>query len=68
MKKALNSFCFKVHNAIRNFMRDEKGDTNFISILVVLAVAMALAAAFLGFKDQIIGWVERTMPSFFTAG
>lgn len=66
MQNFINSLIVKGRTAVEGFFKKEDGDTNFISILVVLAIAMALAAAFIGFKDQIIGWVERTMPSFFT--
>ncbi len=65
MRKAFNKLCIKAHTAIENFRRNEKGDTNFISILVILAVAMALAVVFFGFKDNIISWVEETMPDEF---
>ena len=48
-----------------SFIKNDDGDTNFISILVLLAIAMVLAAAFIGFKDQILGWVNEQMPDFF---
>lgn len=47
------------------FLKDEKGDTNFISILVLLGIALALAGVFLAFKDQIIDWVDRNIGDFF---
>ena len=46
------------------FAKNERGDTNFISILVILAIVTALIAAFLVFKDQILGWVNNTMNKF----
>lgn len=48
--------------AIYDFKDDQKGDTNFISILVLLAIGLALAAVFIGFKDNIMEWVDNTIP------
>lgn len=47
------------------FLHDEEGDTNFISILVLLGIALALAGVFLAFKDVILGWVDEQMTGFF---
>ena len=48
------------------FKNNEKGDTNFISILVLLGIALALAGVFLVFKNQIIDWVDTNIGSFFS--
>lgn len=50
---------------VTDFMHDEKGDTNFLSVIILLAIALAVAAIFIGFKDQILTWVRTEMPSFF---
>lgn len=39
-------------------MASERGDTNFISILIILGIVVVLAAAFIGFKDTIINAVN----------
>lgn len=49
-----------------NFLHDEQGDTNFISILVLLGIALALAGVFLVFKDKIIDWVDQNIGDFFS--
>ena len=36
------------------FLHDEEGDTNFLSVIILLGIALALAAVFIGFKDQIL--------------
>lgn len=43
---------------------DERGDTNFISILILLGVAIGLAAIFIGFKDQIVEMVQEIIDGF----
>lgn len=49
----------------REFLTDEEGDTNFISILVLLGIALALAGVFLTFQGQIMGWVHGNLDGFF---
>lgn len=48
------------------FWNREEGDTNFISILVLLGIALALAGVFLSFQSDIIDWVEKNIGTFFT--
>ena len=49
-----------------SFFHDEKEDTIFISILVILGIVLALAGIFLGFKDQVLGWVDTNIGDFFS--
>ena len=42
----------------------ERGDTNFISILIILGIVLALAAVFIGFKDQIVNQVKAIVDGF----
>ncbi len=51
---------------VHNFLNDEEGDTNFLSIIVLLGIALALAAVFIGFKDQILGWFHNNADGFFS--
>lgn len=44
---------FAVKNAISNFVEDEKGDTNFISIAIILIVVLVIAAAFVTFGKDL---------------
>ena len=45
--------------ALAKKLRSERGDTNFISILIILGIVLALAAVFIGFKDQIVAKVKE---------
>jgi hypothetical protein len=49
---------------VRGFLSDERGDTNFISIIVILGIALLVATVFIGFKDQIIGQAQAIIASF----
>ncbi|MCQ2534389.1 MAG: hypothetical protein MJ172_07470 [Clostridia bacterium] len=44
----------ELRNKVESFLTSERGDTNFISILIILVIVCALAATFIGFKNQII--------------
>ena len=58
---------FRLKNAFGNFIKKENGDTNFISIIIILAIVMVVAAIFIGFRTQIVEWVETTFNSAFDA-
>lgn len=64
----LNNFVIMVQlmimNAVSEFKKEEKGDTNFISILIILGVVIVLAGVFMGFKDQIIEQVQSIIDGF----
>lgn len=49
--------------ALAKKLRSERGDTNFISILIILGIVLALAAVFIGFKDQIIAKVKELIDT-----
>lgn len=49
---------------IQTIMSSERGDTNFISILIILGVVILVAAVFMGFKDQIVGQVQEIIDGF----
>lgn len=44
--------------------KEERGDTNFISILILLAIVVILATAFIGFKDLIVEQVQSIVEGF----
>jgi len=60
----LTMLYLRVLFGLQNMLRDEKGDTNFISILIVLGIVVILAGLFIGFKDQIVGQVQELVGNF----
>ena len=52
-------------NKVRRFISEERGDTNFISILVLLGIALALAGIFIVYKDSVLAWVDGIIPDAF---
>ena len=49
----------------KSIVKEENGDTNFISIIIILAIVLLVAVAFMIFTDQIIGWFNGTTKTFF---
>ena len=47
-----------------NFMQDETGDTNFISILIVLGIVIVLVVFFQDQISNIIGVVQEQVNQF----
>lgn len=45
-------------------INEERGDTNFISILILLAIVVLLATTFIGFKDTIVNNVTSIVEGF----
>lgn len=64
MLKKLNFWSIKTTARIQSILRSERGDTNFISILVILGIVVVLVSVFIGFKDQILGKVNEWMQAF----
>lgn len=50
--------------ALCSFAKEERGDTNFISILIILGIVILLAGLFIGFKDQIVNQVKAIVDGF----
>ncbi len=55
----------KAKNAWNGFAKDEKGDTNFISIIIVLGIILVVAVAFIAFRKRIMSWFTDTTETFF---
>jgi len=66
MVSKLDDLFIRAKTWLYYFRQDEAGDTNFISILVLLGIALALAGVFLGFKNQVLDWVNRNIGDFFS--
>lgn len=49
-------------------LKDEKGDTNLISIIIVLGIVLALVVVFRGYITSIIGKIASSVGSFTNDG
>ena len=68
MLDAINAKLLAVYVAIQtwfyDFKNEERGDTNFISILIILAIVVILLGVFIGFMDTIIQRVQEIVDGF----
>lgn len=64
LKRFANAVELKMIQMATSFKKSERGDTNFISILIILGVVILLAGIFIGFKDQIVGQVQQIINGF----
>lgn len=55
----LNQLAIAARYQWKDFLHKEDGDTNFISIIILLAIAVIVAGVFIAFKDQILGWATN---------
>lgn len=60
----LNNAYIRTITCIQNAIRKENGDTNFISILIILGIVIVVAGVFIGFKDQIVNMVSNIVGGF----
>lgn len=62
-EKLTKAFC-KVQTEIYCAVHDEQGDTNFISIIIILAIVLVVAGVFITFKNDILGAAKTKMDEF----
>lgn len=46
------------------FLKDESGDTNFISIIIILGIVIVLAGVFIGFREKIVETIKNVVDDF----
>ena len=62
MKEKLNQRFIQAYMAVQNFRNNEEGDTNFVSIMLVLGVVIGVAVVFSALSEEVgakIGDVVR---------
>lgn len=64
LKKAYDAFELKMIGFANKLAKKERGDTNFISILIVLGIVIVVAGVFLVFKDKIVKMVKDIVDGF----
>lgn len=64
IEKAMIGIYCKMYNGFNKVMKDEKGDTNFISILIILGIVIIVAGVFITYKDKLVGQVDKQIRNF----
>ena len=62
-EKLTKAFC-KVQTEVYCAAHNEQGDTNFISIIIILGIVIIVAGTFATFKDQILKAAEEAINGF----
>lgn len=57
--KAMN-----LQDKVRKALKNEDGDTNFLSIIIILAIVLLVAIVFIALKDEIIKLVNDVWNDF----
>ncbi len=52
-------------NKIKNFFKNQEGDTNFISIMIILGVVVVLAGLFLTLGKDAVTSATKAVEDFF---
>lgn len=49
---------------VKSFLASERGDTNFISIIIIIAIVVALAGVFWAFANKGMDSVKKAFEKF----
>lgn len=64
IEKAMIGIYCKMYNGFNKVMKEEKGDTNFISILIILGIVIIVAGVFIVYKNRILDQVKTQVDNF----
>lgn len=64
-KLTLSYLCAKT--AVNELVADESGDTNFISIAIILIVVLVIAVVFIGFGNKILPAFQQKIQELYKA-
>lgn len=63
--KTLINAKVRLQKGLHDFVTTEDGDTNFVSMLIIIAVVVVMAGAFLGIvKKTLLPTLEKTVNDF----
>ncbi len=67
VNSALLSAELKTRKAVSDFVTNERGDTNFISIAIILIIVIAVAVIFIAFKEELMEKFNTKTGDLFSA-
>lgn len=68
IKEKMDCGLLKTKMALHDFWHKENGDTNFISIAIVLVVVIAIAVVFIAFGKDILQWFKQAIAKWNSDG
>lgn len=66
MMKFFNQIIIGGKIRVKNFFEEENGDTNFISMLLIIAIVVVLAGVFLKLGKGVLDEIQNRIDSFFS--
>ena len=67
IKEKIEQALISAKLAMTRFASEERGDTNFLSIAIILVVVLALAVVFIAFGDELTGMLGESTEELFDA-
>ncbi len=64
LNRSLLGMYVRAAAAVKSFAEGERGDTNFISILIILAIVVVLAGLFLTLGTNVMSIVSTKITDF----
>lgn len=58
-KMQIKAFC-----AVQNFKNSERGDTNFVSMLIIIGIVVVLAGLFLTLGKDVMAAISKKVMDF----
>lgn len=64
IKAKIDNLCIKAYCTVDNFRTNQEGDTNFISIMIILGVVVVFAGLFATLGEEVIKNVQNSIKDF----
>lgn len=64
IKELLTKVQVKANCALANFVNSERGDTNFISMLIIIGIVVVLAGLFLTLGEGVASSISQKVTDF----
>lgn len=64
INKMLTKLQIKAYCALSNFKNSERGDTNFVSILIIIGIVVVLAGLFLTLGKDVMTSISEKVKDF----
>ena len=61
MKSKMEELLWKAYFGVQNFMNDEKGDSNMVAVIVLIAIIILVAGIF---RESLMDAVNTVMDNF----
>lgn len=63
-REMLNNMEIKAYCALNNFKNSERGDTNFVSMLLIIGIVVVLAGLFLTLGKDVVTAIKQKVMGF----